>query len=96
MNARQAAKKWKSKYEDLAKRPVPTIYAEPKRTETMTIKEEFYGNDALNSVLVSYNVGKMAEKLGAEIVKKCGRVETQDDIRNMKRTVRITVKAVAL
>lgn len=96
MNARQAAKKWKSKYMALANMPTPMIFVDHKHTETMSIKADFYGNDAFDSGLVTYKIGEMAEKLGSEIVRKCGRIETEDDVRRMKRTVRITVKAVTL
>ena len=96
MNARQAAKKWKRKYEELTEMPMPKVYVEPKQTETLTMKTDFYGREAYDDGLVAYKIGEMTEKLGAEIVRKCGRVETEDDFRRMVRTVRIVVKAVVL
>lgn len=96
MNARQAAKKWKRKYEELAEMPMPKIYVETKQTETLTMKTDFYEREAYDDDLVAFKINEMQEKLGKEIVRKCGRVETQDDYRRMVRTVRIVVKAVVL
>ena len=96
MNARQAAKKWKRKYEEVKNMPVPVMIAEHRDVETMTMKADFYGREAFDEGLVAYKINQMQKELGKEIAVKCGRIETQDDYRRITRTVRLVVKAVRL